>query len=73
MIARPCGSVPEVMRNGVTGFIAAEFDDLVAAVRKIDTISRAACREEYERRFAVDVMAEKYGAHLSRIDLINRR
>ena len=60
VIARPFGSVPEVMRDGVTGFIASEFDDLVAAVRKVDTISRHACREEYERRFAVDVMAEKY-------------
>jgi glycosyltransferase involved in cell wall biosynthesis len=60
VIARPFGSVPEVMRDGVTGFIASEFDDLVAAVKKVDSISRAACREEYERRFAVDVMAEKY-------------
>jgi glycosyltransferase involved in cell wall biosynthesis len=60
VIARPCGSVPEVMRDGVTGFVAAEFDDLVAAVKQVDRISRAACREEYERRFAVDVMAEKY-------------
>ena len=73
VIARPCGSVPEVMRNGVTGFIAAEFDDLVAAVRKIDTISRAACREEYERRFAVDVMAEKYERIYRELISINRR
>jgi glycosyltransferase involved in cell wall biosynthesis len=60
VIARPCGSVPEVVRDGVTGFIASEFDELVAAVKKIDTLSRQACREEYERRFAVEVMAEKY-------------
>jgi glycosyltransferase involved in cell wall biosynthesis len=60
VIARPCGSVPEVMRDGVTGFLASEFDDLVAAVKKVERISRAACREEYERRFAVEVMAEKY-------------
>ncbi len=60
VIARPFGSVPEIMRDGVTGFIASEFDDLVAAVKKVDTLSRQACREEYERRFAVEVMAEKY-------------
>jgi glycosyltransferase involved in cell wall biosynthesis len=60
VIARPCGSVPEVLRDGVTGFLASEFDDLVAAVRKVDTLSRHACHEEYERRFAVEVMAEKY-------------
>jgi len=60
VIARPCGSVPEVMRDGVSGFVRADFDDLVEAVNKVDTISRAACREEYEKRFAVEVMAEKY-------------
>jgi glycosyltransferase involved in cell wall biosynthesis len=60
VIARPCGSVREIVRDGVTGFLASEFDDLVAAVKKADTISREACRREFETRFAVDVMAEKY-------------
>jgi|SRR5579862_3040790 len=60
VIARPCGSVPEVMRDGVSGFVRSDFDDLVEAVKKVDTISRAGCREEYEKRFAVEVMAEKY-------------
>jgi glycosyltransferase involved in cell wall biosynthesis len=60
VIARPCGSVPEVMRDGVSGFVRSDFDDLVDAVKKIDTISRAGCREEFEKRFAVEVMAEKY-------------
>ncbi len=73
VIARPCGSVPEVMRDGVTGFLASEFDDLVAAVKKADSISRQACREEYERRFAVDVMAEKYERIYRELIAINRR
>src|SRR6202022_48615 len=29
VIARPCGSVPEVIRDGVTGFIASELDERV--------------------------------------------
>ncbi len=60
VIARPCGSVPEVIRHGVTGFIAAEVDQLVAAVRNVDKLSRHACRQEFEARFTSDRMAADY-------------
>ncbi len=60
VIARPCGSVPEVVREGVSGFIAAEVDDLVAAVRKVESIPRAGCREDFERRFTVETMVDQY-------------
>jgi glycosyltransferase involved in cell wall biosynthesis len=73
VIARPFGSVPEVMRDGVTGFVTSEFDDMVAAVKKVDSISRQACRDEYEHRFAVDVMAEKYERIYRELIAINQR
>jgi glycosyltransferase involved in cell wall biosynthesis len=60
VIARPCGSVPEVLRHGVTGYIAGSVDELVDAVKKIDQLSRRACRDEFERRFTVEVMAANY-------------
>jgi glycosyltransferase involved in cell wall biosynthesis len=60
VIARPCGSVPEVLRQGVTGFMAMDLDDLVAAAGKIDQISRARCREEFDQRFTAQVMAAHY-------------
>jgi glycosyltransferase involved in cell wall biosynthesis len=60
VIARPCGSVPEVLRNGVTGFVGSSVDDLVTAVRKLHDISRRKCREEFEARFTVEVMAANY-------------
>jgi len=60
VIARPCGAVPEVIRPGVTGFLASETDGLVAAVKKIDSISRAQCRREFEERFTSEVMVAKY-------------
>ena len=41
VIARPCGSIPEVIRSGVTGFIASSVDEMAAAVRNIGKISRA--------------------------------
>jgi hypothetical protein len=48
------------LRNGVSSIIATEFDDLVKAVKNIDTISRAACRKEFETRFTADVMGAQY-------------
>jgi glycosyltransferase involved in cell wall biosynthesis len=60
VIARPCGSVPEILRHGVTGFVASSLDDLVAAVEKVRTISRRACGEEFETRFTAEVMAASY-------------
>ena len=60
VIARPCGSVPEVLRDGVTGFIGSSVDDLVSAVRKLSELSRRRCREEFETRFTAEVMAANY-------------
>ena len=60
VIARPCGSVPEVIRPGVSGFLATELDDLVAAVANIDSIPRDRVRREFEERFTSEVMVAKY-------------
>jgi glycosyltransferase involved in cell wall biosynthesis len=60
VIACPCGSVPEVLGPRVTGFVAKEVDQLVAAVARIDSISREWCRLEFEERFSAQVMVDKY-------------
>jgi len=60
VIARPCGSVPEVLRDGVTGFVAGGIENLVKAVRRIGGLSRRACRQEFETRFTAAVMAANY-------------
>jgi glycosyltransferase involved in cell wall biosynthesis len=60
VIARPCGSVPEILRNGVTGFVGSTVEDMVGAVSKLNAISRRKCREEFEARFTVEVMAANY-------------
>jgi glycosyltransferase involved in cell wall biosynthesis len=62
VIARGCGSVPEVLDPGRTGFIADTLDELVDAVKRVDTIDRAACRRHVERRFTVERMADDYEA-----------
>jgi glycosyltransferase involved in cell wall biosynthesis len=60
VIARPCGSVPEVMRPEVSGFVASELDELVAAVDKIDSIPRDQCRRYFEERFTTERMIDRY-------------
>jgi glycosyltransferase involved in cell wall biosynthesis len=60
VIAYECGSVPEVMEDGVTGFVVRDLDDAVKGVNRIRELSRSRCREVFERRFAAERMASDY-------------
>jgi glycosyltransferase involved in cell wall biosynthesis len=60
VIARRCGSVPEVIEPGRTGMIADSVDGLAAAVARIESISRVECRREFDRRFTVASMVDRY-------------
>jgi glycosyltransferase involved in cell wall biosynthesis len=62
VVARPCGSVPEIVRDGETGFVADTLEELVRAVKRVDLIDRARCRAEVERRFTDVAMADRYEA-----------
>ncbi len=55
------GSVPEVIEDGVTGFIVNRVKGMVEAVGKIDKIDRRACRSHVEKHFSNEVMAKNYG------------
>ena len=59
-IAFNCGSVPEIMQEGLTGCIVDDMDQAVAAVEKIASIERTACRNVFEKRFTSTRMAEQY-------------
>ena len=59
-IAFNCGSVPEVMVDGVTGFIVSDLEGAVKAVEETVSLDRAACRSSYEQRFTDSRMAEQY-------------
>ena len=56
----PCGSVPEIIVEGETGFLVEDIDRAVEAVGKIEQISRERCRREFEQRFADRHIAEDY-------------
>ncbi|MGC4076232.1 MAG: glycosyltransferase family 4 protein [Rubrivivax sp.] len=60
VVAYRCGSVPEVLDDGVTGFIVDDQAGAVEAARRIGEIDRRRCRAEFERRFTVERMASRY-------------
>jgi glycosyltransferase involved in cell wall biosynthesis len=60
VIAFPCGSVPEIVEHGVTGWIVESEDEAVAALDGIDAFDRARCRQRFEERFTADRMAREY-------------
>jgi glycosyltransferase involved in cell wall biosynthesis len=60
VIAYNSGSVPEVMEDGVTGFIVEDLDNAAKAVSRVCDVSRARCRNTFERRFAASRMASDY-------------
>ena len=56
------GSVPEVVEDGVTGFVRDSEEDLADVADEVTTLSRRACRERVERYFSVEVMTDGYEA-----------
>ncbi|HEY8535334.1 MAG TPA: glycosyltransferase family 4 protein [Vicinamibacterales bacterium] len=74
VIAWRCGSVPELVEHGRTGFIVESLDDAVAAVGEAEYLDRAVCRQVFERRFTAARMARDYELVYRRvIDLAARR
>ncbi|MEQ9618031.1 MAG: glycosyltransferase family 4 protein [Deltaproteobacteria bacterium] len=60
VIAFNCGSVPEVVDDGKTGFIVNNMREAVEAVYKIQSLSRSKIRETFESRFSAAKMAGDY-------------
>ncbi len=67
VIAWRCGSVPEVMTDGVTGFIVDDIDAAVEAVRRVDSLDRRECRAAFDARFTAARMARDYVALYEKI------
>lgn len=54
------GSVPEVVKNEITGFTCTTIDDMINAVNSISKINRETVRAEAENRFSAKVIAVNY-------------
>jgi glycosyltransferase involved in cell wall biosynthesis len=59
-IAFRCGSVPEVIADGVSGFIVEDIDEAVEVTERALGLDRAACRRDFETRFSASRMACDY-------------
>lgn len=60
VIAFERGSVPEIVKNGKTGFICKNLKEMTDVTKKIDQISRKECRLHVEKNFRVEKMVDKY-------------
>jgi len=67
VIAFPHGSVPEIIDDGVTGFLVNNAEEAARAIRRISAIDRRKCRQQFERRFTARRMSGGYLALYQRL------
>jgi glycosyltransferase involved in cell wall biosynthesis len=60
VLALRSGSAPELIEQGVTGFVAEDVDELVAAATHLDQIDPGRCAEVARERFSPRRMADRY-------------
>jgi glycosyltransferase involved in cell wall biosynthesis len=63
VIAFARGSVPEVIEDGVTGFIVKTEDEAVNAIKRLPKLDRRRIRMAFEQKFTARQMAENYVRH----------
>lgn len=60
VIAYPCGSVPEIIVDGISGLLVHNVEEAVEAVGRISKLDRRRCREHFELNFTDERMAASY-------------
>jgi glycosyltransferase involved in cell wall biosynthesis len=60
VISCPRGSLPEIVRPGMDGFLIRSIEEGCQAVAKLGTIDRASCRRRAEEQYAPEVVASRY-------------
>lgn len=65
------GAVPEVIKDGVTGFVVDTVPEMIEAAKKIPTIDRAACRKHVEDTFSMMKMVDSY--EQAYYDILNKK
>lgn len=61
-IGSPRGGIPEIVQDGVTGFLVRTRDEGVAAVRRIGSLDRRACRRAVEASFSPAAALDRFEA-----------
>jgi glycosyltransferase involved in cell wall biosynthesis len=73
VIARPFGALPEIVEDGRTGFLVDTVEEMVAAMRSVDSLSRAHARAAVRERFSVSRMVDEYEGVYRRLAARNDR
>jgi glycosyltransferase involved in cell wall biosynthesis len=60
VIAFRHGSVPEILEDGLTGFVVETVEQAAAAVERLDLLFRPSIRSRFEERFSARAMAREY-------------
>ena len=67
VVGRPLGAAPEVVADGVTGFLRRTTEEMAEAVRMVDRIDPRACRARVEERFSPSVIVAGYERVFERV------
>ena len=67
VVAFSRGSMPELLRDGVTGYLVADADAAVGAVARLNRLDRAACRIDAVTRFSAARMVADYERLFARV------
>ena len=60
VLAYPRGSMPELIKDGETGFLARDEDEMAQAIGSVEKLDRRRCREWIVKEFSVDRMIDGY-------------
>lgn len=60
VISCPRGSLPEIVRQGIDGFLIRSIEEGCAAVEKVAEIDRANCRRRAEQEYSPDIVVGRY-------------
>ncbi|MFZ0839758.1 MAG: glycosyltransferase, partial [Xanthobacteraceae bacterium] len=60
VLAFRCGSVPEIIENGVTGWVVDSEEEAIAALPRVLSCDRRAVRRRFEKKFTAARMAQDY-------------
>ncbi|GBE90415.1 glycosyltransferase [Nostoc cycadae] len=60
VISCPRGALPEIVRQGIDGYLVNNLEEAVSAIANISKINRERCRQRVEQCFSADVVVSKY-------------
>ncbi len=54
------GSMPEIIQNGINGYLVADVEEMADRINAVQNISREICRQTVEERFTQELMVKAY-------------